>query len=57
MFFENQDSPVSLADIQSVEAELGMRFPESLKTLFLENNGGTSGSICVAHARPLHHRQ
>ncbi|EEF59168.1 SMI1/KNR4 family protein [Pedosphaera parvula] len=41
MLFENQDTPVSLAEIQSLEAELGIRFPDSLKKLFLENNGGS----------------
>src|SRR6185437_5815420 len=40
MLFENQDRSVSIAEIENVEAELDLRFPNSLKKLFLENNGG-----------------
>jgi SMI1-KNR4 cell-wall len=41
MFFENQDQLISPTDIQNIEAELSIRFTDSLKKLFLENNGGS----------------
>ena len=40
MKFENKDKVLSVKDIQKVETELGLQFPEPLKRLFLENNGG-----------------
>jgi cell wall assembly regulator SMI1 len=41
MLFENQDKPMPPEEIDSIEAELGICFPNSLKNLFLENNGGS----------------
>ena len=41
MIFENQDRLVTAKEIDGVETDLGMRFPNSLKKLFIENNGGS----------------
>jgi cell wall assembly regulator SMI1 len=40
MKFDNKDRDVTADEIASAEAEIGIKFPEALRTLFLENNGG-----------------
>ena len=40
MNFTNLDIEVSLGDISEIEASLGLVFPDSLKTLFTDHNGG-----------------
>ena len=40
MKFSNRDRGVTLDEVRVVEEELSLSFPDALKRLFLENNGG-----------------
>ncbi|AEG00905.1 SMI1/KNR4 family protein [Methylomonas methanica] len=40
MIFTNQDKRVLESDVTAIETELRIRFPEPLRKLFVENNGG-----------------
>ena len=40
MIFTNKDKPLTEDEVTSVEISLGIEFPQPLRKLFIENNGG-----------------